>query len=45
MSAGTIVILTIFCLSMWPATSDESGKETNMNMAQSSDGAGHADKI
>jgi Protein of unknown function (DUF3224) len=35
MSARTIAILTIFCLSTSLAASDESGKETNMNMAQS----------
>jgi Protein of unknown function (DUF3224) len=34
MSLRTIAILTIFCLSTWPAASDESGRETNMNTAQ-----------
>src|SRR5712692_8620307 len=35
MSARTIAILTIFCLSTWLAASADSGKEINMNIAQS----------
>ncbi len=35
MSVRTMAILTIFCLSTWLTASAESGKETNMNTAQS----------
>ena len=35
MSVRAMAILTIFCLSTWLTASAESGKETNMNTAQS----------
>lgn len=35
MSLRTIALLTTFCLSTWMAVSAQSGKETNLNRAQS----------